>query len=201
MTEQWKLDGAYFEACNCAAACPCVFLSDPTEGECTALVAWHIDEGNFGDVNLDGLNVALAVYSPGNMAKVEWKAALYLDERAEQDQQDALTQIFGGQAGGHPARLGEHIGEVLGVENVAIEYDAGEKRRSIRIGNVGEAEIEAVAGQNEAEITVSNHPLAVAPGYPAVVAKSSKLTYQDHGYEWEISERNGFFSPFTYQGA
>jgi hypothetical protein len=135
------------------------------------------------------------------MLEVDWKAALYLDERAEQDQQDALTQIFGGQAGGHPARLGEHIGEVLGVESAAIEYDAGEKRRSIRIGNVGEAEIAAVVGQQEAEITISNHPLAVAPGYPAVVARSSKLTYQDHGYEWEISERNGFFSPFTYQGA
>ena len=201
MAEQWKLDGAYFEACNCAAACPCVFLSPPTEGECTALVAWHIDEGNFGDVNLDGLNVALAVHSPGHMLEVDWKAALYLDERADQNQQDALTQIFGGQAGGHPARLGEHIGEVLGVESTEIEYNADEKRRSIRIGNVGEAEIEAVMGQNEAEITVSNHPLAIAPGYPAVVATSSKLTYQDHGYEWEISERNGFFSPFTYEGA
>lgn len=200
MAEQWKLDGTYFEACNCEAACPCVFLSDPTEGECTALVAWHIDEGNFGDVNLDGLNVALAVHSPGNMAKVDWKAALYLDERAEQDQQDALTRIFGGQAGGHPARLGEHIGEVLGVESAAIEYDAAEKQRGIRVGNVGEARIEAVAGQQGSEVTVSNHPLAVAPGYPIVVARSSMLTYQDHGYEWEISEKNGFFSPFTYEG-
>ena len=66
MAEQWKLDGAYFEACNCATACPCVLLSPPTEGECTALVAWHIDEGNFGDVDLDGLNVSLAVHSPGH---------------------------------------------------------------------------------------------------------------------------------------
>jgi hypothetical protein len=135
------------------------------------------------------------------MLEVDWKVSLYLDERADQDQQDALTQIFGGQAGGHPARLGEHIGEVLGVRSAPIEYHAEEKRRSIRIGNVAEAEIEAVMGQNEAEITVSNHPLAIAPGYPAVVAKSRELTYQDHGYEWEISERNGFFSPFTYEGA
>lgn len=200
MAEQWKLGGTYFEACNCATACPCLFLSAPTEGECTIIVAWHIDEGNFGDVDLDGLNVALAVHSPGHMMEVDWKAALYLDERANQDQKDALTQIFGGQAGGHPARLGEHIGEVLGAESVAIEYHAEGKQRSIRIGTVAEVDIEAVAGQNGADITISNHLLAIAPGYPGVLAKSSRLTYQDHGYEWELSGKNGLYSPFTYQG-
>lgn len=201
MAEQWKLDGSYFEACNCEAACPCVFLSPPTTGECTVLVAWHIDQGSFGDVKLDGLNVALAVYAPGHMLEVAWKAALYLDERADQNQQEALTQIFAGQAGGHPARLGEHIGEVLGVKSTAMDYQAKGKRRSIRIGDVAEAEIEAVAGQNEADITVRNHPLCIAPGHPAVLARSKKLNYQDHGLQWHISERNGFYSPFTYQGA
>jgi hypothetical protein len=29
------------------------------------LLAWHIDQGRFGEVNLDGFNTALAVYSPG----------------------------------------------------------------------------------------------------------------------------------------
>lgn len=76
-----------------------------------------------------------------------------------------------------------------------------EKRRSIRIGNVGEADIEAVAGQNEADITISNHLLAIAPGYPGVLAESSKLAYRDHGFEWELSGKNGLYSPFTYQGA
>ncbi len=46
----WNLDGTYMETCNCATACPCIFLSDPTEGECGALVGWHIDHGKDGDV-------------------------------------------------------------------------------------------------------------------------------------------------------
>jgi len=25
------------------------------------------------------------------------------------------------------------------------------------------------------------------------------LSYRDHGLHWEISEKNGFFSPFAYQ--
>ncbi|MFZ1752270.1 MAG: DUF1326 domain-containing protein [Caldilineaceae bacterium] len=200
MATQWKLDGTYFEACNCDVACPCVFLSAPTPGECTVLIGWHIDRGKFGDVTLDGFNVALAVHSPGHMLEVKWKAALYLDERADQAQSEALTQIFAGQAGGHPARLGAHIGEVLGVKGVPIDYQADGKRRSIQIAGVAEAEIEAIEGQGGAEVTVQNHPLCVSPGYPAVTAKSKKLNYQDYGIQWEISEKNGFFSPFTYQG-
>ena len=69
MAEKWNVAGTYFEACNCDVACPCVFLSQPTTGECKALIGWHIDEGNQGDVSLDGLNVALYVHSPGNMVE------------------------------------------------------------------------------------------------------------------------------------
>jgi hypothetical protein len=72
--------------------------------ENTLLVAWHIDQGRFGQIDLDGLNAVLAVYAPtGHMLEVKWKVALYVDERANQDQQNALTQIFSGQAGGHLA--------------------------------------------------------------------------------------------------
>jgi len=38
--------------------------------------------GEFGDVKVDGLSVALAVHSPGHMAEVKWKVALSLDEKA-----------------------------------------------------------------------------------------------------------------------
>ena len=41
MAEGWKLEGTYFESCNCDLACPCVFLSAPTEEECTVLVDWR----------------------------------------------------------------------------------------------------------------------------------------------------------------
>jgi hypothetical protein len=199
MATEWKLSGTYFEACNCDVACPCVFLSAPSSGECTALIGWHIDQGSFGDVVLDGLNVALAVHSPGHMLEEKWKVALYLDDKADQTQNQALTQIFAGQAGGHPARLGAHIGEVLGVKSVGIDYQANGKRRSIQIADVAEAEIEAIEGQGATEVTVENHPLCIAPGYPAVTAKSKKLSYQDYGLQWQITEKNGFFSPFTYQ--
>ena len=97
--------------------------------------------------------------------------------------------------------LASFVGEVLGVKAVPIEYRAAGRTRSISIPSVAAAEIQAVNGQNDAEVTVSNHPVAVAPGYPAVVAKSKGMSYRDYSYDWKISEKNGFFSPFAYQAS
>jgi hypothetical protein len=164
-------------------------------------LGWHIDKGSFGDVTLEELNVALYVHSPGNMVEGNWKVALYLDERASDSQKDGLTQIFAGQAGGHPAMLASFMGEVLGVKSTPIEYKAEGKRRSLRIPDVADAEIEALAGQSDAEVTISNQPLAVTPGQTLVVSKSKRLSYNDYGLQLEVSDKNGFYSPFTYQSS
>ena len=92
----WSLKGTYFESCNCNVACPCLFLSPPTEGECTALVGWHIEKGDDESVDLSGLNVALAVHSPGHMATTQWNVAVYIDQRATEAQNASLMKIFGG---------------------------------------------------------------------------------------------------------
>jgi hypothetical protein len=200
MADAWDLKGTYFESCNCEAACPCIFLSPPSDGECKAVVAWHVESGKSGDVSLDGLNVALAVHSPGHMMETKWKAALYLDAKGDEAQQGALTQIFAGQAGGHPAILASFVGEVLGVKAVPIEYEANGKARRLTITDVAEIEMEGLEGQGGAPVTVTNHPLCIAPGEPAVVGKAKKLSFNDYGLTWEFSDKNGFFSPFAYQG-
>jgi hypothetical protein len=201
MAEKWKMSGTYFEGCNCTVACPCVFLNAPTEGDCKLLVGWHIEQGRFGEVGLDGLNVAMAVYSPGHMLQVKWQAALYLDEKASDAQKNALTQIFGGQAGGHPAVLASFVGQVLGVSSKKLDYKANGKKRSLEIAGVSMAEIEAIEGQGGAEVTLNNVPLTVVPGFPAVQSKSKQLSYHDYGMNWEISGKNGFYSPFAYQAS
>jgi hypothetical protein len=199
MAESWQVSGHYLESCNCKPACPCVFLSPPTEGDCTVVVGWHIDRGNYGAVDLGGLNVALAVDSPGSMHEVPWKVALYLDARATEEQKKSLLAIFSGQSGGHPARLGAHIGQVLGVASVPIDFRQEGKHGSLKVGDVAEVDITAVEGAGGAEVTISGHPLCIAPGYPAVVARSKALRYEDHGYKWILSDRNGLYSPFSYQ--
>lgn len=199
MATQWKVQGTYFEACSCEAACPCVFTSPPTDGKCDALLGWHIDKGQFGDVRLDGLKVALFAHVPGHMLQVKWKVALYVDEHADEGQRDALTQIFSGGAGGHLAALVPLIGEVLGVKSAAIDYREEGKTRSLKIAQLADMEIEALEGQGGREVTLSNVPFTAVPDFPAVVGRSKRMKYRDHGFNVEISQKNGFYSPFAYQ--
>ena len=202
MATDWKLKGTYFETCNCEAACPCNFTGPPTEGKCTVLVAWHIDQGAFDGTKLDGLNVGFVANFTGHMLRDKWRVALYLDERANDKQRDALTQIYSGKAGGLMAQLAGFIGEVAGVRSVPIEYRADGRKRSVRFGNVASAEIEAITGgDGSSETLVHNPPLNLAPGEPLVVARSKQYRYADHGMSIEVSNKNGFYAPFAYSPA
>ena len=199
MSVSWKVSGTYFETCNCEAACPCVFLGPPTTGECTVLIAWHIEQGSFSGTALDGLNVALAAHSAGHMLKTKWRVAMYLDVRATPPQAEALGKIFSGQAGGHFANVAPLIGEVLGVKSAKLEYSSQGKRRSLRIAEVADAEIEAIVSPDGGEVTIHNPPMCVAPGFPLVVARSKRAQFHDFGLKLEVTEKNGFYSPFAYQ--
>lgn len=200
MSTQWQMHGDYLESCNCRGACPCLYLGPPTEGNCTALVGWHIAGGRYGDVDLGDLNVVVALDAPGPMAEGNWKVVLYLDERASASQQEALGAIFGGQAGGHPALLGSMIGEVRGVESMPIDFGIEEGRRHIRLGESAGTEIDAIEGQDNAGVVIKGHPFAVAPGQDLMVARSRSLRHQTHGIHMDVSERTAYYSPFSYAG-
>jgi len=195
---QWKLSGTYFETCNCEAACPCVFTSPPTDGDCKAMVAWHIDKGAYADTRLDGLNVALAVYAPGTMVATKWKVAAYFDDKASAAQSEALHAIFGGKAGGHPAVLASFIGEMAGAKSVPMVYTADGRKSSLSIPGVAEAQIEQLDGQGGGPITIAGHPLCIAPGQAATLARSSRFTLDDFGWDWNFSGKNGLMSDFAY---
>jgi hypothetical protein len=109
--------------------------------------------------------------------------------------------IFSGQAGGPLAGFPPFIGEVLGVKTATIEYRAEGKRRSIRLGDIAEAEIDGLPGPDGNDVTVANAPFATDPGVPLVVAKSKQMRFSDYGLKWEVSNKTGFFSPFSYQSA
>ncbi len=200
MAEQWTLDGTYTEACTCEAVCPCIVLSEPTEGDCTAIVGWHIDEGRYGDVALDGLNVAVGVYTPGNMKEKNWRAALYIDERGTAEQREALTSIFGGKAGGHPAMIASHIADVAGVHVVPIDFESDGRRGRLRVGEVGESEWEPIEGQGGGPVTVEGNPLAISPGNTAVIGRASTARFGDHDIAFQSSGRQAMVAPFRYAG-
>ena len=197
---KWNLAGAYFESCNCAVACPCIFLTPPNsdDGDCKALLAWDIKTGNFDGTDLTGLKVALAVNCPGNMIDGNWKVALYIDDKASEQQNSALQQIYSGQSGGIFELLSGFISEIIGVESTGIEFTTDGKKRSVKIENVAEASIEAIEGFDGQDVLISGAPLDATPGEPMVVSKSIINKYENHGIEWDISGNNGYQSNFKY---
>jgi hypothetical protein len=86
------------------------FARKPTEGVCDVPLIFHIESGRYGGIALDGLNVALAIHTPGPMAEGNWSVAAYIDQRADDKQTDALGAIFTGAAGGPMAALAPLIG-------------------------------------------------------------------------------------------
>ena len=76
-------------------------MADPDKGFCDVIPAWHINGGNFGNIDLDNLNVVAFFHAPGNMLTgPKWKVAMYIDQRATAEQSDAITKIYSGQSGG-----------------------------------------------------------------------------------------------------
>jgi hypothetical protein len=115
----WHLKGDWFDVCKCTIPCPCTFAQAPSEGDCEGILAWHIREGNYGDVSLDGLNVLMLGSFEGNIWTGEAKnsvAAFFVDERADASQHEALRTIFLGEAGGWPASFADLMEEVRGFE-------------------------------------------------------------------------------------
>src|SRR3954453_7978432 len=92
----WRLTGHHAGSCNCDWACPCQFNALPTHDYCEALLAWEVDEGNFGDVSLDGVRFGFAVHWPGAIHEGNGVAQLMVDDRASDEQRDAILAITSG---------------------------------------------------------------------------------------------------------
>src|SRR5690349_3080928 len=136
------MEGQYFEACNCHVACPCIFGSDPTFGECTAILAWHVDRGSSGRHSLAGLNFVIAVYCSGNMETHPWEVAIYLDSRAAGPQREALEAILTGKAGGLFRNLSSVFQPIRGIRSVPIEFEVDGKKRTLRVSGVTDVVVE-----------------------------------------------------------
>ena len=133
----WHAKGEWFDVCRCNVPCPCSWAQPPDDDYCDGVLVWHIREGRFGDVPLDGLNVVAFASFRGNLwegAHSEPKMGIVMDEREDEGQREALQMIFGGQAGGWSARLNEIFGpeKVLGFEFAHIQVEIAPDQTSWR---------------------------------------------------------------------
>ena len=67
-TVPWTMKGELILNCNCTVFCPCVVSlgkHPPTEGHCQTWGGVRIDAGQYGDIDLSGLNVGLMIERVG----------------------------------------------------------------------------------------------------------------------------------------
>jgi len=201
---KWRLSGDYFENCNCNVVCPCLVSTNPplqarpTQGVCDVALVFHIDKGNYGEVPLDGLNVAVVAHTPGPMAGGGWTLAAYIDERADERQTAALGAIFGGGEGGPMAAFAPLVGKHLGAKKVAINYSITGKSRSVEIPGIMQMGVEPVPTVHPSgEIWgAMGHP--AAPDRMAFAMGSKGSTFADHGMRWDNSGKNGHYAPINW---
>lgn len=146
----WSIRGTHFVNCNCDYGCPCQFNALPSHGDCRAVVAWHIDEGHFGDVRLDGL-LAVNTYAwPGAVHQGNGEMQSVIDERASADQRRALAAVMQGE-GAEPGMIMLQIYRAMCpnvheplFKPIDLQIDMDKRTARLRIPGVLETTVEPI---------------------------------------------------------
>ncbi len=92
-TADWHLKGEGMVCCPCNVPCPCRSNGHPTHRHCENTGVFHIAQGHYGDVSLDGFTFASV---DAAMGEGGLPSALYVNGSASDEQLIALERIFQG---------------------------------------------------------------------------------------------------------
>ena len=205
----WRLAGDWFDVCKCDLPCPCEFAQPPTGNACEGVLVWHIREGQFGDVPLAGLSVLALGSFEGNIwvgGATNSYMGMYIDERADERQREALQTIFGGQAGGWPAGFAELVDEFRGFEFAPIACEIADDLASWRAEIPGKvvARAEALAGPTTPpgqRVQLVNPPGSeVGPGGVATWGRAIEDRADGFGFTWDWAGKSSKHIPFDWSG-
>ena len=196
----YQLEGRLLEVCTCGVLCPCWVGADPDGGTCDSAMGWRIDTGTIQGVDVSGLTIAMSVHIPGNVLKGNWRALVYVDDQATQEQQDALLSVFTGKLGGPIADTAALIGEVVGVERVPITFTVEGGKGTLLIGQTVRAELVPFTGPTGEATTLHESIFSTIPGSPAYVGRaelfSSKVPAL--GHDLNLQNHNAIQGVFRF---
>lgn len=199
--ESWTLKGEMALSCNCTIFCPCVLSlgqHPPTEGYCQTWAGIRIEEGHSGDTDLSGLNLGLVMEIPGLMARGNWTAGVFIDDRASVYAVNALTKIFSGRAGGSTALLSILVGKFLGVRQAAISYEIEDKTRIVTVEGSIDGAVTPISGQDGGDVVISNSKYWIAPDI--TVCRSDKSRMRAFGRNWNFAGRSAELCRLDWAG-
>lgn len=198
----YHLEGRLLEVCDCRVLCPCWIGEDPDNGTCDSMQAWHFDKGDIDGLDMSGRTLGAVCHIPGNILQGNIRVALYIDDGATDDQQQALLDVYSGKQGGPVADLAKLFGEVVSVQRVPITFDVNEGRGTLRIADSGFAELEPYRGPNGAVTTLTDTIFSTVPGAPVFVGKATHYRSKNPalGHDLELTGHNALQSTFVLDG-
>ncbi len=197
----WAIKGELILNCNCTVFCPCVVSlgqHPPTEGYCQTWGGIRIDEGYFGDADLSGLNIGLLIEIPGLMARGNWKAAVFIDDRASDAAYDGLVDIFSGKARGTTGLFSVLVAEFLGAERAEISYENEGKTRRLMVGKKIQGEVVPVEGHKGEDIVITNTQYWMGPDITVATAKKGRV--RAFGRVWDFDGRSAEICQIDWHG-
>jgi len=197
---KWEMEADYLQACSCDYGCPCEFEAPPTQGFCEGMGAWRINRGRYGNVSLDGLGFGFVARTPGPMHLGNGTATFLIDEKASDEQRQALVQIATGQAGGMPFEVFPPLFPKIDIQYLPFEFSINGEESSARVGDKVHMAVEPiknpVTGDPES-IRVEHGTGFIFKGAAVVSAKECRSSLAGElGFSWP--NKAGFVTQVKY---
>ena len=126
---------------------------------------------------------------PGPLARGNWTAALYVDERASIYAVKALTRIFSGKAGGSTGLLKILVSSFLGVRTEKIIYEIKDGTHIFQIPKIIEGVVKPITGKDKGEnVVIRNTSYWV--GKDVTVARAETSRVRAFGRNWNFAGRS-----------
>ena len=197
---KWSIEADYFQGCSCDYGCPCEFEAPPTQGFCEAIGAWRINRGSYGRVSMNGLGLGFVVRFPAAMHLGNGTLAVFIDERANAQQREALLNIASGKDGGLPFEIFPMVvTNFLEPQYVRFQFDVKGLDSSAKMGNAASVAFEPiknpVTGAPE-KVRVVHDTGFIFKEADVVSAKECKSSVGELSFSWP--DKAGFVSKIKY---
>ena len=196
----WKVEGTYFENCNCDWVCPCSvtsFALPATGDRCNVILNYHVTSGQVDGVDVSGRSVSIVADAPKNMLEGNWRVGVIIDDKASKEQADKLAGVFSGQMGGPMAALSPLIGEVLGIEQQPIDYKDDGHRHTVRIGHDIAVDVEDFTAEGLSETTKLSG-VAHPSNSTLTIARPTSSRIKAFGMDFKNEGKSAFSAPFRW---
>jgi hypothetical protein len=167
-----------------------------THGICFGALAWLVEDGHQGEIDLDGLAAVLVVRYDDDEPGSPWTIVLHVDARGSEEQRQALADIFLGDLGGPQVGVLPWVRKerhVVAVRTDAIELTPDGEGYLLRVGD-------AVRARANRPVPDEAVVRCVIPGYdqPGRELVADEVAVKDDPFEWELAENCAFASRFAY---